>query len=220
MTTCRTWILLLTGILLAGCAGDTLESPKVRMAGGGADAESFQVTLATTRGDVVVEVFPGWAPKGAARFRELVEDGFYDGCRFFRVVPNFVVQFGINGDPAVHSKWDTKIPDDPVTESNLRGTLTFATSGPNTRTTQLFINLKNNSSSLDGQGFSPFARVVSGMEFVDAITSEYGEGPQQQVIEREGNVYLEREFPKLDYVKTATINTADGAGDDQDKKTN
>ena len=136
------------------------------------------------------------------------------------MVPDFVVQFGINGDPAVHSKWDTKIPDDPVTESNLRGTLTFATSGPNTRTTQLFINLKNNSSSLDGQGVSPFGRGVSGMEFVDAITSEYGEGPQQPVIEREGNAYLEREFPNLDYVKTATINTADGAADDQDKTTN
>ena len=186
MTTCRTWMLLLTGILLAGCAGDTLESPKVRMAGSEPAAESFQVTLATTRGAVGVEVFPGWAPNGAAGFRELVEEVCYEGSRIFRVDPDFVVQFGINGDPAVHSKWDTKIPDDPVTESNLRGTLTFATSGPNTRTTQLFINLKNNSSSLDGQGFSPFGRVVSGMEFVDAMLAECGEGGRRAGIGREG----------------------------------
>ena len=214
-------MLVLAGLLLAGCAGDTLESPKVRTAGSKSGTDSFHVTLETTRGDVVVEVFPDWAPEGAARFRELVEDGFYDGCRFFRVVPGFVVQFGINGDPEVHSKWDKKIPDDPVTEKNLRGTLTFATSGPNSRTTQLFISLNDNSSALDGQGFSPFGRVVSGMEFVEEITSEYGERPQQGVIESEGNAYLEREFPNLDYVKTATVDVSgSGTPDGREKKTN
>jgi cyclophilin family peptidyl-prolyl cis-trans isomerase len=215
----RVWISVVAGLLLGGCAGDSLESPKVRSAGEKAGEGSYQVTLATTRGDVVIEVFPGWAPKGAARFRELVEDGFFDGCRFFRVVPDFVVQFGINGDPAVHAKWDQKIPDDPVTQNNKRGTLTFATSGPNSRTTQLFISLKDNTSSLDPQGFSPFARVVSGMEFVDAITSEYRERPQQQIIEKEGNAYLEREFPNLDYVKTATIDASEDDSKDAKEKT-
>ena len=217
----RVWMSVAAGLLLAGCAGDALESPKVRSAGEKAGEGSYTVTLATTKGDVVVEVFPGWAPLGAARFRELVEDGFFDGCRFFRVVPGFVVQFGINGDPAVRSKWDKKILDDPVTQSNKRGILTFATSGPDSRTTQLFISLKDNSSSLDPQGFSPFARVVSGMEFVDEITSEYRERPQQQIIERKGNAYLEREFPNLDYVKTATIDASGGdSKDGQAKKTN
>ena len=204
---------LLAALCLAGCAGDVLESPRVRSAGSKAAEGSYLVTLETTRGEVVVEVFPGWAPKGAERFRELVEDGFYDGCRFFRVVPGFVVQFGINGDPAVHAKWDDKIDDDPVTQSNKRGTLTFATSGPDSRTTQLFISLKDNGSSLDGQGFSPFARVVSGMQYIDEITAEYGERPDQGAIEREGNSYLEQNFPNLDYVKAATINESDD-GDD------
>lgn len=204
---------LLAALCLAGCAGDVLESPKVRSAGSKAAEGSYLVTLETTRGEVVVEVFPGWAPKGAERFRELVEDGFYDGCRFFRVVPGFIVQFGINGDPAVHAKWRGKIADDPVTQSNKRGTLTFATSGPGSRTTQLFVNLGDNTASLDGQGFSPFARVVSGMQYIDAITSEYGESPQQGAIEGEGNSYLERNFPNLDYVKAATINESDD-GDD------
>ena len=228
MTSRATWMTVLTGLVLVGCAGDSLEAPKVRpsrsdqaaqgkqAAPGKQDSKSFQVVMETTQGTVVIEVIPEWAPLGAARFRELVEDGFFDGCRFFRVVPNFVVQFGINGDPAVHSKWDKKISDDPVTQSNKRGTLTFATSGPNSRTSQLFISLKDNSGSLDGQGFSPFGRVVSGMEAVDKITAEYGERPQQQLIEQQGNVYLEREFPNLDHVKTAVVAATDG-GDKADK---
>ena len=220
-----TWTTVLAGLVLAGCAGNTLEAPKVRpsrsdqaaqgkqaTSGKQDSAESFQVVMETSQGKVVIEVIPEWAPLGAARFRELVEDGFFDGCRFFRVVPNFVVQFGINGDPAVHSKWDKKISDDPVTQSNKRGTLTFATSGPNTRTSQLFINLKDNSGSLDGRGFSPFGRIVSGMEAVDKITSEYGERPQQSSIEQQGNVYLEREFPNMDYVKTAKVEGTDKDG--------
>ncbi len=224
MTSRATWTTVLAGLVLAGCAGNTLEAPKVRpsrsdqaaqgkqAASGKQDsAESFQVVMETSQGKVVIEVIPEWAPLGAARFRELVEDGFFDGCRFFRVVPNFVVQFGINGDPAVHSKWDKKISDDPVTQSNKRGTLTFATSGPNTRTSQLFISLKDNA-RLDGMGFSPFARIVSGMEAVDKITSEYGERPQQPLIEQQGNVYLEKEFPNMDYVKTATVEGTDKDG--------
>ncbi len=219
-----TWTTVLAGLVLAGCAGNTLEAPKVRpsrsdqaaqgkqaTSGKQDSAESFQVVMETSQGKVVIEVIPEWAPLGAARFRELVEDGFFDGCRFFRVVPNFVVQFGINGDPAVHSKWDKKISDDPVTQSNKRGTLTFATSGPNTRTSQLFISLKDNA-RLDGMGFSPFGRIVSGMEAVDKITSEYGERPQQPLIEQQGNVYLEKEFPNMDYVKTAKVEATDKDG--------
>ena len=219
-----TWTTVLAGLVLAGCAGNTLEAPKVRpsrsdqaaqgkqaASGKQNSAESFQVVMETSQGKVVIEVIPEWAPLGAARFRELVEDGFFDGCRFFRVVPNFVVQFGINGDPAVHSKWDKKISDDPVTQSNKRGTLTFATSGPNTRTSQLFISLKDNA-RLDGMGFSPFARIVSGMEAVDKITSEYGERPRQPLIEQQGNVYLEKEFPNMDYVKTAKVEGTDKDG--------
>ena len=219
-----TWTTVLAGLVLAGCAGNTLEAPKVRpsrsdqaaqgkqaTSGKQDSAESFQVVMETSQGKVVIEVIPEWAPLGAARFRELVEDGFFDGCRFFRVVPNFVVQFGINGDPAVHSKWDKKISDDPVTQSNKRGTLTFATSGANTRTSLLFISLKDNA-RLDGKGFSPFGRIVSGMEAVDKITSEYGERPQQSSIEQQGNVYLEREFPNMDYVKTAKVEGTDKDG--------
>ena len=180
--------------------------------------ESYRVKFVTSCGDFVVEVTRKWAPLGADRFHEAVSGGFYDECRFFRVVPNFVVQFGINGDPKVQRRWKrANLKDDRAAgKSNLKGTLTFATSGPNTRTSQLFISLKDNSGSLDGQGFSPFGRVVSGMEAVDKITAEYGERPQQQLIEQQGNVYLEREFPNLDHVKTAVVAATDG-GDKADK---
>lgn len=171
----------------------------------GDPAAKFHVKLATSRGDIVVEVDPALAPKGAARFRELVEQKHYDECRFFRVVPDFVVQFGINGDPAVSKKWkENRIKDDKVAGSNVRGTLTFATSGPNSRTTQLFINLKDNK-RLDTLGFAPFARVVQGMDVVDAINAEYGEQPDQGSIQAEGNAYLNKEFPRLDFIKTARI---------------
>jgi peptidyl-prolyl cis-trans isomerase A (cyclophilin A) len=166
---------------------------------------TYQVKFETSAGDVLIKVHPKWAPKGAARFRELVEAGFYDGCRFFRYVPGFVVQWGINGDPAVSRKWfNAKILDDPVRTTNARGTLSFATSGANTRTTQLFINLKDNG-GLDGRGFSPFAEVVEGMDVVDNLYSGYGQQPQQPRIEAEGNAYLEKAFPKLDYIKKATV---------------
>ena len=142
---------------------------------------------------------------GAARFKELVENGFYNECRFFRVVPNFMVQFGINGDPEVQARWRyNSILDDPVKRSNVRGTVTFATSGPDSRSTQVFVNFKNNS-FLDQQGFSPFGEVIEGMGAVEAINSEYGETPDQGAIQRQGNAYLNREFPKLDSIKTARI---------------
>lgn len=166
----------------------------------------FRVRFETTKGDFTVRVVRAWAPRGADRFRELVSSGFFDGARFFRVVPTFVVQFGIAGDPAVTKKWDkTEIKDDPVVQSNTRGRLTFATSGPDTRTTQLFINYADRNARLDKMGFSPFGEVVEGMAVVDSIYSGDGERPDQERIEKEGNVYLLRDFPKLDFIKTARI---------------
>jgi peptidyl-prolyl cis-trans isomerase A (cyclophilin A) len=166
---------------------------------------TYKVRFDTSAGPFVVEVHRDWAPRGADRFYNLVRNGYYDGARFFRVLPNFMVQFGINGDPSLNRIWQTaKIQDDPVKESNLRGYVTFATAGPNTRTTQVFVNYKNNS-SLDRQGFAPFGQVVEGMEVVDKINAQYREQPQQGKIQAEGNAYLNSNFPKLDYVKKATI---------------
>jgi len=162
------------------------------------------VKFTTTKGDFSIRVVRAWAPLGADRFRELVESGFYDGARFFRVVPGFVVQFGIAADPAVTKKWDRAFADDPVLEGNKRGRLVFATGGPNTRTTQLFINYKDNL-RLDKMGFSAFGEVVDGMAVVDSIYSGDGEKPDQDRIEKEGNAYLEREFPKLDFIKSARV---------------
>jgi len=155
---------------------------------------------------VVIEVHRAWSPNGADRFYNLVKSGFYDEARFFRVVPGFMVQFGINGDPAVSAQLRTAtIADDPVKQSNRRGYVTFAKTGaPNSRTTQLFINYGDNS-FLDSQGFSPFGLVTSGMETVDAIYSADRERPDQGQIQVKGNAYLNQMFPKLDYIKKATI---------------
>src|SRR5215510_3385709 len=168
--------------------------------------ETFKADFELSNGKhFVVEVHRAWAPNGADRFYNMVKNGFFDDCRFFRVVPDFMVQFGIHGDPAVSAPWRAaRIPDDPVKESNKRGYVTFATAGPNTRTTQIFINFKDNA-GLDSQGFSPFGQVTTGMEVVDAIYSGDGERPDQNQIQAEGNAYLEKAFPKLDYVKKATI---------------
>jgi peptidyl-prolyl cis-trans isomerase A (cyclophilin A) len=167
---------------------------------------TFTVNFDTTKGPVVVQVHRDWAPIGADHFYQLVKTGYFDGCRFFRVVPGFIVQFGLAADPAVTRRWkQPPLADDPVKQHNVRGTLVYATAGPNTRTTQLFINLGDNTRSLDGQGFAPFGQVTSGMSAVDSIFSGYGELPQQPSIESQGNGYLEPKFPKLDYVRKATI---------------
>lgn len=173
--------------------------------------DRFRVLFETTQGDFVVEVTSSQAPLGAARFHNLVREGYYDGTHFFRVLQGFVVQFGIHRDPTVSRIWrDAIIPDDPVTGSNSRGTLTYGTAGPNTRTTQLFINLVDNP-RLDGLGFAPFARVTGGMDVVDRLYGGYGEGapmgngPDQGRIQSEGSAYLERDFPRLDRIVRARI---------------
>ncbi|HLC09467.1 MAG TPA: peptidylprolyl isomerase [Methyloceanibacter sp.] len=171
----------------------------------------YKVKFDTSKGPFVVEVHRDWAPNGADRFYNLVKNGFYDNDRFFRVVEGFMVQFGINGNPKISKVWrDANIKDDAVKQSNKRGMITFATSGPNSRTTQVFINFNNNV-GLDDQGFSPFGQVVSGMKVVDSLYNGYGEGaprgsgPDQGRVQDEGNAYLNQDFPMLDYVKKATI---------------
>jgi len=172
---------------------------------------TYKAKFDTSKGVFVIEVTRAWAPQGADRFYNLVKNGFFDNTRFFRVIPNFMVQFGISGDPALNTKWRVaRIPDDRPAQSNTRGMVTFATSGPNARTTQVFINFKNNS-RLDPLGFAPFGKVVSGMNVVDALNGEYGEGapdgrgPDQMRLQAEGNAYLAKDFPRMDFIKKATI---------------
>ena len=175
----------------------------------------FKVNFDTSAGMFEVEVHRDWAPNGADRFYNLVKNGFFDNARFFRVISGFMVQFGINGDPAVNAVWrEARIPRDPVKEGNKRGNITFAmqggANGPDTRTTQVFINFRDNS-NLDPVGFAAFGSVTKGMEVIDKIYSGYGEGapsgagPEQGRIQAEGNAYLTKDFPKLDYIKKTTI---------------
>jgi peptidyl-prolyl cis-trans isomerase A (cyclophilin A) len=175
--------------------------------------DSYKVQFTTTKGNVVIEVHRDWAPLGADRFYNLVRNGFFNDAAFFRVVPNFIVQFGLGPNPSVNKVWqNANFRDDPVKESNKRGTLTFATAGPNTRTTQLFINLKDNA-PLDAQGFAPFGTVVEGMDIVDKIYPGYGERPAQDKITNEGKAYVDKNFPQLDRITAAKVLPAEGAGD-------
>ena len=175
----------------------------------------YKVDFDTSAGEFVVEVHRDWAPNGADRFYNLVKNGFFDNARFFRVISGFMVQFGLNGDPAISAVWrDARIPRDPVKEGNKRGNITFAMqggpNGPDTRTTQMFINFGDNS-QLDSSGFAAFGKVTKGMDVVDKIYSGYGEGapsgrgPEQGRVQAEGNAYLTKDFPKMDYIKKATI---------------
>ena len=173
---------------------------------------TYNVKFDTSVGEFVIRVTRAWAPNGADRFYNLVKNGFYDEARFFRAVPNFMVQFGLNANPAVSKVWQSaRIPPDKVTQSNKKGFITFAMGAtPDTRTTQVFINYRANT-NLDGMGFAPFGEVVSGIEVVDKIYTGYGEGaprgsgPPQARVAAEGNAYLTKSFPKMDYIKTATI---------------
>lgn len=173
--------------------------------------ETFKVKFDTTKGEIIMDVTRSWAPNGADRFYNLVKNGYFTDIAFFRVISGFMAQFGIHGDPQVSAMWrEANITDDPVKQSNTRGMVSFATAGPDTRTTQLFINYGDNS-FLDGQGFSPFAKVTKGMEVVDSLYGDYGEGapsgngPNQGQIQMQGNAFLKKYFTKLDYIKSAEI---------------
>ena len=172
---------------------------------GGEDG-SFQVTFACSNGTFVVEFIPEWAPIGVAHFRKALDAGVYTGARFFRVLPEFMVQFGIAGDPALSATWsDNTIQDDPVTQSNTHGMVTFAkTDAPNSRSTQLFINYGDNS-RLDGAGFAPIGRVISGMDVVESIYAAHRQDPDQGQIQSRGNAYLNEQFPKLDYIESVSV---------------
>ena len=174
--------------------------------------DSFKVRFDTSKGPIVLQIHKEWAPNGVERFHELVTSGFFTNARFFRAIQNFMVQFGINADPKMSMLWQTAtIPDDPVKQSNTKGRITFAKRGvPNTRSTQLFINLVDNA-RLDEAGFAPIGEVVEGMDVVEKLYTGYGEGeprghgPSQDRIQTEGNVYLERDFPRLDFIKKASV---------------
>jgi peptidyl-prolyl cis-trans isomerase A (cyclophilin A) len=222
MTMVRNARLALTATLLtlAACGGET-RSPaadsatQVGMPSGNDPTAPnvFLVRFETSKGPFVVEVHRDWAPRGADRFYHLVQRQYFDNVRFFRVVSSFMAQFGMHGDPRVNAAWEElSIQDDSVRESNRRGAITFANAGPNTRANQLFINTVNNR-PLDEMGFAPFGRVVEGMATLDSLHADYGDappggiGPDQTRIRAEGNAYLERDFPKLDFIRTARIVT-------------
>jgi peptidyl-prolyl cis-trans isomerase A (cyclophilin A) len=212
MAKCLMAVLVLICAVALGLAGAQAKK-EVLMSPGSLTAKApdvFQAKFETTKGTFVIEVTRAWAPLGADRFYNLVMNGFYDDCRFFRVVSGFMAQFGLNGDPKINAAWrDARIKDDPVKQSNKRGYVTYAMAGPNTRTTQLFISFSDRNSFLDAQGFSPFGKVSDeGMKIVDALYSSYGENPDQGSIHMQGNAYLEKSFPKLDYIKSAVIVTA------------
>mmetsp|Transcript_97679 Transcript_97679/g.174010 ORF Transcript_97679/g.174010 Transcript_97679/m.174010 type:complete len:177 (-) Transcript_97679:27-557(-) len=173
---------------------------------------SFKVELSITlrpgeaAKPVVLEINPDWAPNGVQRFKELVETGFYSNARFHRVIPNFIAQVGIAGDPKVYAKYaNSPIADDPVTVKNEKGTISFAMRGPNTRSCQIFVNYKDNSGDLDGQGFSPIGKVLSGMDVFEALEVPAGKGPDQPTLKEHGNKYLDQDFPNLSEIKEAKI---------------
>jgi peptidyl-prolyl cis-trans isomerase A (cyclophilin A) len=200
----------LAGIAAGGEPDPALRDPSLATAKA---PESYRVKLETTKGDVVIEVTRSWAPNAADRFYNLVKIGYYDGNRFFRVIEGFMAQVGMHGDPAVHAAWSSSsMPDDPVTQSNTRGMVTFAAkSAPNSRTTQFFINFSDNSYLTRYGAFAPFGKVVEGMSVVDSLYAGYGEGapqgrgPSQSEIMRRGNAYLAESFPELDAIKHATL---------------
>lgn len=168
----------------------------------------YDAVFKTTAGNFTIAVTRAWSPRGADRFYNLVKHGFYNGAEFFRVVPGFVVQFGLNGSAAVNAAWSgARIPDDPVKQTNDAGYVSFASAGPNTRTTQVFINLGNNA-RLDSMGFSPFGKVTSGMNAVEKIYAGYRESPDQDQITAKGNAYLQKAYPKLDRIVSATVTAA------------
>jgi peptidyl-prolyl cis-trans isomerase A (cyclophilin A) len=225
-------LFLLAGILATGlgtaCSGapdaeeaadPRLSDPLLRPARYAETApDDFRVRLETSAGDVVIRVHREWAPLGADRFYNLVRGGFYDDTRIYRVVPGFMAQFGLNGNPYVNQVWKSEyLVDDPVTQTNARGRVAFAKGGRHTRTTEVFISFKDNS-ALDDDGFAPFGEVIEGMEAVDAFYAEYGDGPPrgdgpyQAMAAARGNEYLDADFPDLTHIISATVTAGGGAG--------
>ena len=206
-------LLCVVALVLAGCSSSGTKSSgeAPRKPERVKPPETYRVRFDTTQGPFVVEVQREWAPRGADRFFELVQGRFYDGARLFRVRPKFVAQFGISADPKSNELWrQLRLADDPVKQSNLRGFVSYATDGPNTRTTQVFINLADNK-RLDARGFSPFGKVVEGLDAVDRFYS-YGEvqslggaGPDTAKMESLGDDYIQRSFPRMDQIKTARV---------------
>ena len=204
--------LLALPLLVTGCKDKTPPPPTKPARVAGQAPDTFRVSVETSKGTFAIEVNRAWSPLGAERFYKLVTDNYFNDVRFFRVLPGFMAQFGISGDPAQTKKWqDATISDEPVLQSNKRGMVTFAkTMAPNTRSNQFFINFADNA-MLDPQGFSPIGQVVEGMNVVDALYGGYGEGapngpgPDQMRAVAEGNAYLTKAFPKLDYIKTTKI---------------
>jgi peptidyl-prolyl cis-trans isomerase A (cyclophilin A) len=219
---CAVSALLVSGLVSVAEGEKTEQKPEAKPPAAAADftqpakltetaPDTFKARFDTTKGPITVTVTRADAPNGADRFYNLVRSGFFKDIAFFRVIPGFMCQFGIHGDPKVSAAWhNANIADDPVKASNTRGAITFATAGPNTRTTQLFINFGDNS-QLDHSGFAPFGKVTEGMDVVDKINGEYGEGapggrgPNQGQIQAEGNAFLKKDFPNLDYIKSAVI---------------
>ena len=212
-------LMILTAIVAAAGATVAAQSPDLqkmaRLRNPAALTEkapdTFKANFDTSKGTFTITVNRAWAPLGADRFYNLVKNGFFDDLRFFRVMDGFMAQFGIHGNPTIAKAWmGARLQDDPVKQSNRRGFVTFATGGPNTRTTQVFINYRDNA-NLDKSGFAPFGEVTAGMKVVDSLYSGYGDGapsgkgPDQQRLQGEGNVYLNKDFPRLDFVKAATI---------------
>jgi peptidyl-prolyl cis-trans isomerase A (cyclophilin A) len=218
------WICAASALLLSGLTGvaqdkPETKAPETKPAAAAAKADltdpskltekapdTFKVKFDTTKGAFTVEVTRSLTPHGADRFYNLVKAGYFKDIAFFRVIPGFMAQFGMSGDPKLTAIWNhAGIQDDPVKGSNTRGTITYAQTGaPNSRGAQFFINYGNNS-RLDADRFAPFGKVIEGMDVVDKINAEYGESPDQQSIEHEGNTYLKKNFPNLDYIKSATL---------------
>jgi len=210
-------VITITPTIIAGCSSADSPGTDQRLtrpdpAALAAPApDSFKVAVETSKGNFTILARRDWAPRGVDRFYHLVQLGYFDETRFFRVLRGFMAQFGLHGDPRVNAAWEAlRIEDDPVTQSNKSGTVSFATAGPNTRTTQLFINYGDNA-NLDGMGFAPIGEVVEGMAVVDSLYANYGEGapdgsgPDQMRITAEGNAYLNRDFPRLDFIRRARV---------------
>eukprot|EP00545_Synedropsis_sp_CCMP1620_P005696 CAMPEP_0119011386 /NCGR_PEP_ID=MMETSP1176-20130426/5645_1 /TAXON_ID=265551 /ORGANISM="Synedropsis recta cf, Strain CCMP1620" /LENGTH=237 /DNA_ID=CAMNT_0006964211 /DNA_START=52 /DNA_END=765 /DNA_ORIENTATION=- len=202
--------IVLLAVTIGVVVATTRKTPSSSSTSSNLPSRTFAFNLGSLEGDasqtgtIYIKTRPDWAPLGVDRFHDLVESDFFINTHFFRVVPGFVVQFGISGDTAIENQWRLKdLKDDPVVAKNVKGTVSFANSGPDTRTTQIFINLSDNSKNLDNLGFAPIGEVILGMDIVERINSEWGQQAKQQKIISQGNSYLDTNFPRMSYVISA-----------------